>query len=233
MSIMRFSSLFTSFLAVFMLSSFEKPGSNSYGLTPSDASWITWEQRAFDDSLKKLQKREFFYKKILETQIAKQIARYKTGLQTNHINNLSQLIVHESKKYSFDPLLLTAVIITESSFNNRARSNKGALGLMQIIPATGKELANEVSVQWRGIPSLYDPEINIILGAYYLSKLFLRFGDLGLALEAYNHGPSRLKGYLKKGHLPKHYSQKVFKNYSSLMSNFYWQNWHEHHPPSI
>jgi soluble lytic murein transglycosylase-like protein len=233
MRIMRFSSLLTSFLAVFMLSSFEKPSSNSYGLTPFDASWITWEQRAFDHSLKKLQKRESFYKKILETQIAKQISRYKTGLQTNHINNLSQLIVHESKKNSLDPLLLTAVIITESSFNNWARSNRGAVGLMQIRPTTGKELATEVSVQWQGIPSLYDPETNIILGSYYLSKLFLRFGDLGLALEAYNHGPSRLKGYLKKGLRPKHYSQKVFRNYSSLMSNFYWQNWHEHHPPSI
>jgi soluble lytic murein transglycosylase len=92
---------------------------------------------------------------------------------------------------------LTAIIITESSFNKRARSNRGALGLMQIRPATGKQLATEVSVQWRGAPSLYDPETNIALGAYYLNKLFLRFGDLGLALEAYNHGPSRLKGYLK------------------------------------
>ena len=91
----------------------------------------------------------------------------------------------------------------------------------------------EVSVQWQGIPSLDDPEVNITLGAYYLSKLFLRFGDLGLALEAYNHGPSRLKGYLKNGYRPKHYSQKVFRNYSSLMSNFYWQNWNEHPSPSI
>lgn len=233
MRIMRFSSLFTSFLAVFILSNFEKPSRNSYGLTPSDASWVTWEKRVFDHSLKKFQKREFFYKKIIETQIAKQISRYKTGLEIDHINKLSQLIVHESKKYSFDPLLVTAVIITESSFNNWARSNRGALGLMQIRPATGKELATEVSVQWQGIPSLYDPEINITLGAYYLSKLFLRFGDLGLALEAYNHGPSRLKGYLKKGHRPKQYSQKVFRNYSSLMSNFYWQNWYEHPSPSI
>jgi len=127
------------------------------------------------------------------------------------------LIVHESKKYGYDPLLLTAVIITESSFNNWARSNRGAHGLMQIRPATGKELAAEVRVQWQGTPSLYDPETNITLGAYYLNKLFLRFGDLGLALEAYNHGPSRLKGYLKKGHRPKRYSRQVFKKYSSLL----------------
>ena len=206
---MRFSSLFTSFLAVFLLLSFEKPSRNSYGLTPSDASWVTWEKQAFDHSLKKLQKKR----------IAQHIARYKTGLKTSYIDNLPEFIIHESKKYGHDPLLLTAVIITESSFNNWARSNRGAHGLMQIRPATGKELAAEVRVQWQGTPSLYDPETNITLGAYYLNKLFLRFGDLGLALEAYNHGPSRLKGYLEKGYRPKRYSRQVFKKYSSLLSS--------------
>ena len=218
MSVMRFSSLFTSLLAVLMVASFENPGSTSYGLTPSDASWITWEKQAFGHSLKKFQAREFLYKKNLKKRIAQQISQYKTGLKTNYIDNLPELIVHESKKYGYDPLLLTAVIITESSFNNWARSSRGAFGLMQIRLATGKELASEVSLRWQGIPSLYDPEINIALGAYYLNKLFLHFGDLGLALEAYNHGPSRLKQYLKKGYRPKRYSQKVFRNYSSLLS---------------
>ena len=209
MSVMRFSSLFTSLLAVLMVASFENPSSTSYGLTPSDASWITWEKQAFDHSLKKLQKKR----------IAQQIAQYKTGLKASHIDDLPELIIHESKKYGYDPLLLTAVIITESSFNNWARSNRGAHGLMQIRPATGRELAAEVRVQWQGTPSLYDPETNITLGAYYLNKLFLRFGDLGLALEAYNHGPSRLKGYLEKGYRPKRYSRQVFKKYSSLLSS--------------
>ena len=216
---MRFSSLFTSLLAVLIVASFENPSRDSYGLTPLDASWITWEEQLFERSLNKSQKSEFFYKKNLKHRIAQHISRYKTGLGVNYINNLSELIVHEGKKYGYDPLLLTAVIITESSFNNRARSNRGALGLMQIRPSTGKELATEVSVQWQGKRSLYDPKVNIALGAYYLNKLFLHFGDLGLALEAYNHGPSRLKGYLKKGHRPKIYSRKVFKNYSRLLSS--------------
>ena len=218
MSVMRFSSLFTSLLAVLMVASFENPDSTSYGLTPSDASWITWEKQAFGHSLKKFQTSESLYKKNLKKRIAQQISQYKTGLKTNYIDNLPELIVHESKKYGYDPLLLTAVIITESSFNNWARSNRGALGLMQIRPATGKELADEVSVQWKGKPSLYDPETNIALGAYYLHKLFLHFSDLSLALEAYNHGPSRLKQYLEKGYRPTRYSQKVFKNYSWLRS---------------
>ena len=203
-SVTKFSSLFSSLLAVFIVANFEKPDSNSYGLTSSDASWITWEEQVFERSIK--------------DRVAQQILLYKTGLKISHINNLSGLIVHESKKYGYDPLLLTAVIITESSFNNWARSNRGALGLMQIRPATGKELAAEVSVQWQGTLSLYNPETNIALGAYYLNKLYLHFGDLGLALEAYNHGPSRLKGYLKKGYRPTRYSRKVFKHYGRLLS---------------
>ena len=123
-SVTRFSSLFTSLLSVLVVASFENPSSDSYGLAPLDASRITWEEQVFERSLK--------------DRIAQQILRYKTGLETNHINNLSELIVHESKKYGYDPLLLTAVIITESSFNNWARSNRGAVGLMQIRLATGK-----------------------------------------------------------------------------------------------
>ena len=153
---MKLSSPFTVLIAVFIVASLEKPGDIGQGLTPLGASWVTWEEHVFDRFLKKLQKHEFLYEKNLKNRITQQVSRYKTGLKKNHLHNLPGWIVHEGKKYGYDPLLLTAVIITESSFNNWARSSKGALGLMQIRPATGKELANEVSVQWRGTPSLYD-----------------------------------------------------------------------------
>ena len=103
-SVTRFSSLFTSLLAVFIVANLEKPDSNSYGLTPSDASWITWEEQVFERSLK--------------DRVAQQILLYKTGLKTSYTNNLSGLIVHESKKYGYDPLLLTAVIITAVSYTH-------------------------------------------------------------------------------------------------------------------
>ena len=98
MSVMRFSSLFTSLLAVLMMASFGNPDSTSHGLTPSDVSWITWEKQAFDHSLKKFQTSESLYKKNLKKRIAQQISHYKTGLKTNYIDNLPELIVHESKK---------------------------------------------------------------------------------------------------------------------------------------
>ena len=215
---MRFSSFFSSLIAVLIVVSLGNHRSNSQEFRHPNSSWMNWEELAFDNPLKLIPKHKSIYEKNLKNQIDQQVLHYKTGLDKNYHSKLSELIVYESKKYGYDPLLLTAVIITESSFNNYARSSKGALGLMQIRPATGKYLANEVNVQWNGSSSLYDPETNIILGAYYLNKLFIDFGDLGLALEAYNHGPSRLKRYLKKGYRPKRYSQKVFKYYNGLIS---------------
>lgn len=216
-SIVRFNSLFAGLISVFIVVGLESPN-GMQGLSSHRASLIAWEEQVFDRSLKELQNHKSQYERALENHITRLISRYDTGLEKDHLDDLSERIVHESKKYGYDPLFLTAVIITESSFNNWARSNRGALGLMQIRPATGKELADEVRVEWKGKPTLYDPETNIALGAYYLNKLVLRFGDLGLALEAYNHGPSKLKRYLRKGYRPKRYSQKVFQHYNWLRS---------------
>ena len=214
---MRFSSIFSSLIAVLIVISLENHRNNSHEFRYLNSSWINWNGQIFKNPHKLTKKHKSVYEKNLKNQIDQQVLHYKTGLNKNYHSKLSELIVYESKKYGYDPLFLTAVIITESSFNNYARSSKGALGLMQIRPSTGKELASEVNVKWNGSSSLYDPETNIILGAYYLNKLFIDFGDLGLALEAYNHGPSRLKRYLKKGYRPKIYSQKVFKNYNGLI----------------
>jgi soluble lytic murein transglycosylase-like protein len=214
---MRLSSLFSSLIAVLIVISLENYRNNSQELRYLNAPWINLGGKVFNNHLKLTKKHKSIYEKNLKNQIDQQVLYYKTGLNKNYHSKISELIVYESKKYGYNPLLLTAVIITESSFNNYARSSKGALGLMQIRPATGKELASEVNIQWNGSSTLYDPETNIVLGAYYLNKLFIDFGDLGLALEAYNHGPSRLKRYLKKGYRPERYSQKVFKKYNGLL----------------
>ena len=216
--IVKFSSLFSSLIALCLVANLEETHNVRQSLPSYQGSWISWEEQILEHSIKQLQKHESLYAKNLKNRITQLVSSYKTGLKKDHLDNLSEQIIHESKKYGYDPFFLAAIIITESSFNNWAQSNKGALGLMQIRLATGKELASETQVQWEGKPTLFDPITNITLGAYYLNKLVLRFGDLGLALEAYNHGPSKLKRYLRKGYLPKRYSRKVFQNYSWLRS---------------
>jgi soluble lytic murein transglycosylase len=148
------------------------------------------------------------------------ISSYSTGLDGASLSMIPQWIYQESQKYDTDPFLLTALIVTESSFNNWAKSRQGALGLMQIRPRTGHAMATEVNLPWEGKPTLFKPESNIALGTYYLNKLQNRFNDVKLALEAYNHGPTKLERYIQEGkQLPVDYSNKVLKIYDLIRSS--------------
>lgn len=81
---------------------------------------------------------------------------------------------------AIEPNLLRAVIVVESGFNARARSPKGAVGLMQLMPSTAHRF---------GASDLYDPRQNVVAGAMYLKFLMIRFGNnVRLALAAYNAG---------------------------------------------
>lgn len=92
-------------------------------------------------------------------------------------------------RYRIDPLFLHAMVAQESSSQPRARSHKGALGLMQIMPATGAMLGVAPA-------SLFDPATNLDAGARYLKKLQKRFGtDFALILSAYNAGEGAVERY--------------------------------------
>ena len=216
--IANFSVLLTCVLVAVLLGGGKGSRGHVPGLAPYYSVLGSWENRVFDRSLKKLHQQERLHASGFEDQIVQVLAHYKTGLKKDRLQHVPEWIMKESSKYGYDPLLLTALIINESSFYNWAQSNKGALGLMQVRPATGEAMAMEIRMKWKGKSTLHDPEANIALGAYYLNKMILRFGDLGLALEAYNHGPSQLSRYLRKGYRPKRYSQKVFQQYNRLRS---------------
>jgi soluble lytic murein transglycosylase-like protein len=152
----------------------------------------------------------------IQAKIKNVISNYKTGMTDYKKDHISQHILKQSRKYGYDPLFLTAVIITESSFNHRAKSKVGALGLMQIRPGTGKAMATESNIRWQGTRTLYRPEKNIALGTYYLSKMLTRFGNMKTALEAYNHGPTRTARHLRRGKRTSKYSGKVFAIYNKI-----------------
>ena len=194
----------------------EKKPFDLNGISPAYVKEWSFQESVFSKRAVYEQKEKLNYKKEVKKQIRKIAYLYQTNLKKSKLEVVSEHIFEYSQKYGYDPLFLTALIITESSFNNSAKSHQGAIGLMQILPATGSALASETQMIWKGKKTLYDPEVNIALGAFYLNKLLIRFQDLRLALEAYNHGPTQLKQYLKRGIHPKKYSNKVYKNYNMI-----------------
>lgn len=104
------------------------------------------------------------------------------------------LLYKYSGIYKIDPLLIAAVIHTESKFNPMATSKKGALGLMQILPDTAKEIAGELGIDIVNEEDIYEVKKNIRVGFHYMARLLREFnGNLIFALAAYNAGISKAK----------------------------------------
>jgi soluble lytic murein transglycosylase len=100
--------------------------------------------------------------------------------------------------YKCDPLWVMAIIKVESGFLPHAQSPRGALGLMQILPSTARDIAPEIGLQIQTDEDLTNPEINLHLGVYYLSKLEQMFpDDENAVLAAYNAGPGITHEWLK------------------------------------
>ena len=113
--------------------------------------------------------------------------RPAVGDQTVVRERFEPLVQEHAARQSLRPDLVRAVIQVESGFNPHARSPKGAMGLMQLMPATARDL---------GVHNAYDPGENIRGGTLYLRQLLDRFdGDEELALAAYNAGPNAVDRY--------------------------------------
>jgi soluble lytic murein transglycosylase len=107
-------------------------------------------------------------------------------------------IVRESaRRAGLDPFFVAAVIREESSYDARARSWVGAIGLMQLMPETARVVAADTGVRLVEPAGLWEPPVNIGLGAHYLAQLRGRFQEPLLAVASYNAGPHRVQKWLK------------------------------------
>ncbi|MDK2871592.1 MAG: hypothetical protein PWQ16_944 [bacterium] len=125
-------------------------------------------------------------------------------------SSIEDVVNRASKLYKLDPKLVMAVIEAESNFNPKALSPKGAMGLMQLMPDTAREM---------GVRDPFDVEENIMGGVKYLNYLSEKYkGNLELVLAAYNAGPGAVDKY---GGIPPYketqdYVRKVLSIYRKL-----------------
>jgi soluble lytic murein transglycosylase len=103
-----------------------------------------------------------------------------------------QLVEREAQEWGIDPIMMAALIRQESAFKADVVSRAGAVGLMQVMPPTGAQLARAHGPRPFSDASLTRPEVNLHLGAAFFRDMTRRYdGDLGLVLSAYNAGPTR------------------------------------------
>lgn len=98
-----------------------------------------------------------------------------------------------------DPLFLASTVYVESKFDERAVSPVGAVGLMQLMPATAREVGKAYGIRITDTEQLFAPDTNVLLGALYMRHLIRRFGDTTLAIMAYNGGPGAVGRWLEQG----------------------------------
>ncbi|MCB1021529.1 MAG: transglycosylase SLT domain-containing protein [Acidobacteria bacterium] len=105
-----------------------------------------------------------------------------------------------AKPHEVDPYLVAGLIRQESEFNPKAVSRAGAMGLMQVMPAVGRELARRLGVSGYSTPRLHEPDISLRFGVFHLKEALQQFqNNLELTLAAYNAGPSRARTWLTWG----------------------------------
>jgi len=170
-------------------------------------------QADFDNTLKMLN----FYLDVQK--ISALIEQFDTQYNKYTITDIAFSIVEESVKNNLDPYLMLAIIKTESSFNYKSVSRKGAIGLMQLLPKTAYYISEKVDDLFvENKKEIFDPVVNIRLGINYYNYLLNKFnGNEEMAIAAYNLGPRNIYKYLAKGrNIPKFYYYKVMQNYAEL-----------------
>ncbi len=129
-------------------------------------------------------------------------ARYWDDLLRRFPTPYRNLVESVAKENHMSPALIYAIMRTESSFRPAVRSHAGAVGLMQVLPSTGREIARKHKYKKR--VNLTDPEVSLELGSYYMREILRRYhGNQVLAIASYNAGPNAVRDWLpQKKSLP-------------------------------
>ena len=149
------------------------------------------------------------------------IEDFQVGFSDDEKVQLAKVIFNESNRYKYDPMMVMALILTESSFKKGQVSDAGARGVMQLLPATGQDLANRSGLGWDGSEQLFDPVTNVRLGTLHLFEQIIKFKDVRKGIISYNLGETRLRGKLREHKpLPAQYYRRILENYHMLKEKY-------------
>jgi len=189
----------------------------NFVLSSSDSSDAPYNGVNILSTVKNISKNEGHVASFVpELEIFQQIIRHSKIDQPLALK-LASIINTESKKYNIDPYLILSVIQVESRFSPTAVSHRGARGLMQLLPTTGRYVANKYDLPLKNTRSLFDPATNIRLGIAYLSYLENIYGNMDYALFAYNHGPKKSNQIQKSFRKSKPYYVKAVMNFKEFL----------------
>mgnify|MGYP004613227969 CR=1 FL=1 len=158
--------------------------------------------------------------------------------KTIYKKEYSEYVSKYSEKYGVDENLIYALIKAESNFNEKAHSTKDALGLMQLMESTAKDIVKKTDLEISSNnirESLLDSEININLGTKYLSILIEKYKNIEIAITAYNAGIGTVDTWIEKGiikadgtdieNIPyretNNYVRKILRDYK-IYQKMYW-----------
>ena len=164
----------------------------------------------------------------MKAALRSQQAEFVSQIIRSHTRNvkdaqsLASIIVAESERANFDPLFVAAVIRSESMFQHRAVSSRGAKGLMQLMPETGRYVSEKENIK---LKDLHDPTTNIRIGIAYLKYLDKKFhGNRERVLIAYNWGPGNvalsLKGATRPPSQSVHYARTILSAHQTWSGQF-------------
>jgi soluble lytic murein transglycosylase len=138
----------------------------------------------------------------------------------------SEYVRVHAREHKLDPALMAAVIYQESRFRPGVESSSGAIGLMQLTPSTARGIAIRTGGSAFRTSDLYNPEINIRYGAWYLDNLFAKYHNERLVLAAYNAGQGNVDKWIAHGEDIQFPETRAYVSRVEHLKDVYAKAWH-------
>lgn len=134
---------------------------------------------------------------------------------------VARALVNAEAEHGLSVLMTLAVIAQESRFDPHAKGPSGSLGLMQVQPATARDIARRHGLAWQSDRTLYDPVQNVRIATAYLAEMRAQFGSTDHAIAAFNIGPGNLRRLLARHPLlPGPYLKKIHAHAAAMRVQF-------------